>query len=53
MYVVIDIVGGGQLLSAGTYHFLFFFVFDLQLGHGITKLDPQPLLNKGVSTTTN
>ena len=50
---MVAIVGGGQLLLAGSDPFLFvcFLVFDLQPDHGITKVeDPQPLLDKGVSS---
>ena len=44
-----SLVGGGQLLPAGSDYFL---VFNLQLDHGIIDLDPSPSpLNKGVSSS--
>jgi len=39
---VASLVGWGELLSVGCGFFVVVLVFNLQLSHSITKLDPQP-----------
>ena len=46
---MINLVSEGELLPVGCGLFL---VFILQLSHGITKLDAQAPLNKGVSAAS-